>query len=518
MNPPRPLRAWVPLLPLLVVGLAVPAVLPELLGMVGPGGSDPGLWVLAAENLRVGASPTTAPLYPGLAAGLAAITGASTAGAAHAVSVVAFALLPPVTWLLARRLGADTITAMVAGVLGLLLPSCMVFAVQIQADALTALVLLGMALACLAFMRRPGWGQLAGLMVSAASLALVREQIVPLAALMVLLALLPKGGPGRRILRAVAVAVAVWAAPLLLGLDPGLPWQQTWFVDRVGEAARDATGAAIPKHIRELPSHMREPYVAAYERGDQLALMLLHMRRSLVMNWHAWIFMGLGGAGVAMLRDKRGVAIALVMLGLGPPLVAWSQPRHIAVFAPVAAAAWAASFARRPLWGKLLLAAAAVAVAVLGQGEWATVARKQAAQARTRVEIAQFGAELCTWLEPGAVVMAGNARSAAYCPLPRVQGGMGTPYDWKLVWLGDMPQQHPAWTSLEAGGWAQLELTAGFIPVYRLRPWLEGAERPCAGSVPVGPFSHSRFGVMAELPLSPPCEEPSPIRMQGRGG
>ena len=162
MNPPRLARAWAPAL-LLVVGCVIAALLPQVLGMVGPGGSDPGLWILAAENLRVGASPTTAPLYPGFAAGLAAISGLPSARACHALTLASFALLPPVTWLLARRLGAGVHSGLAAGFLGVALPSSLVFALQIQADALTALVLLGAGMACVAFLLRPGWLQLLAL-------------------------------------------------------------------------------------------------------------------------------------------------------------------------------------------------------------------------------------------------------------------------------------------------------------------------------------------------------------------
>ncbi len=518
MNPPPSLRRWAPPLLLLGVGCAVPWLLPRALGMVGPGGSDPGLWLVAAENLRVGASATTAPLYPASSAALAAVSGLPTATACTAVTVLCFALLPPVAWLLARRLGAGAISGVAAGVLFLALPSSLAFSVQIQADALTALVLLGVGLASVAFMRRPGWGELAGLAAAAAALSLVREHIVPMAGLMVLLALWPRGKPWVRALRALAVVAAVWIAPMLLGSDPGLPWQQTWFVDRVGEAARDATGVELPRHIQELPPHLRQPYEDAIRAGDRVGLMLLHLHRSLVGNWHAWLAVSVGFAGTALLAGRRRIAMAVVLLGLAPPLLAWSQPRHIAIFTPVAAAAWAAAFAKRGPRVRIALVVLALTMVGLVQLEWHTVARKQVAQAATRMELKAFGDELCSQLEPGAALMAGDARTTAYCPLPRVLGTLGTPYDWKLVWIGDLPNQHPSWASLEAGGWTAMRLNSDKAVVYRLRPWIQGPERPCYGSAPSGPFSYSRFGDMRQLPLAPPCEEDSPVTLRPAKG
>ncbi len=511
MKAPAASRAWPPLL-LGVAGGIVPALLPRLLGMVGPGGSDPGLWVIAVENLRVGAAPTTAPLYPGIAAGLAAVTGSSAAGAAYALTVVAFALLPPLTWLLARRLGAGPTWAAAAGLLAVVLPSTLAFSVQIQADAVAAAVLLAVGLSGLRFARRPGWASIAALALAAAAASLAREHVVPLTGLLVLGALLPEGRPWERLLRAGIVVGAIWATPLLLGQDPGLPWQQSWFADRMGEAAQHATAGGLPPHIEVLPPPVRAPFVEAYASGDQVLITLLHARHTLVKCWQAWLLVAIGLVACARLAPRPRLVVLVVLAGLAPCLVAWSQPRHIAVFLPLAAAVWGAGASRARRAWRIGLVVAAVAGAVLAQGEWTSVAKRQRDQAASRAELVRFGTELCARLEPGAVVMAGDARRAAYCPLPRVLGVMGTPYDWKLVWLGELPRQHPAWDSLEVAGWSTLELDSELTPVYRLRPWLEGGQRPCADSEPTGAWSYSRFRDMAELPLEPPCDTPSPVR------
>ncbi len=510
MTPSRPDGAWLPPLALLALGGALPWLLPVLLGMPAPGGSDPGLWLLAVENLRAGSTPTTAPLYPGLAAALT-LVGLDAHRAALLISGLCFALLPPGSWLLARRLGAGSGGSIAAGLLGLALPSTLVFAVQIQADALTALVLLATALTATAWLRRAGWGTLAALAGCAAALSLVREHIVPMAGLMVVLALIPRGSVGVRLVRVAAVLLAIAAAPLLLGQEPGFPWQQVWFQDRVGEAARDATGVGIPRHVEQMGPRMRERYEQAIRAGDQLAITGLHLRRSLTLSWHAWSFVGLGLVGALLLPWRRRLALGLVLLGAAPPLLAWSQPRHIAIFAPVAAAAWFAGLARGGRRRAVVMGLVALVVVGLAQLEWREVARKQVAQARTRAELMDFGRALCAVLEPGAVAIAGDSRKTAYCPLPRVQAAMGTPYDWKLVWLGEMPARHPAWSSLEAAGWGPLVLERSLEPVYRLMPALQGEDRPCFESRPVGRASFSRFQPMQSLPLSPACPVASPV-------
>ena len=127
--PSRPLNAWIAPLALAGAGALATLLLP------GPAGSDPDLWVYAALNLGVGEVPQLPPAFPTLLLAVHRL-GPTPFAAAALVAHAAAPLIPPLTWLLARQLGASPPAALVAGLLTLLTASVATFDAQYSLQSL----------------------------------------------------------------------------------------------------------------------------------------------------------------------------------------------------------------------------------------------------------------------------------------------------------------------------------------------------------------------------------------------
>lgn len=79
---------------LLAIGIAPVLLLPRVLGLPGPAGLDPDLWLLSAWNVEAGAPAVVPPLWPAI---LAALPGDPTIDAAAALSAALSTVLPLAT-------------------------------------------------------------------------------------------------------------------------------------------------------------------------------------------------------------------------------------------------------------------------------------------------------------------------------------------------------------------------------------------------------------------------------------
>lgn len=108
---------------LLAVGTALLGVLLQRTWHPGiPFGIDMDLWSFSAIDHAAGHRLLVPPAYPTLTALLAQITGVGPLRAATAISAGAMAAVPPLAWLLARRLGAGFSASLVAALAPLLTP------------------------------------------------------------------------------------------------------------------------------------------------------------------------------------------------------------------------------------------------------------------------------------------------------------------------------------------------------------------------------------------------------------
>ncbi len=510
MRLPTAARDLVTTLALASVAAAVTPLLFHVLGLQAPAGSDPGMWEVSAMDLAASGTTMTAPLYPATVAGLSWLSGASAPDAAWLLAQIFFVAIAPLTYGVARLAGAARTPAVLAAFLGLGVPSAAAFSVQSQADGLAALVLLGCVGALLLYLRRGSWPSFVPLALATGLVVLVREHTFPVAGMLAAAATLRRTGHGTRLARAVVLVAVVWAAPGITGLDPGFPWQQKWFQVRTGGAVVDMVQQQLPPHVAELQPDRRAPYERAYEDGDQLAITLLNAQTNLARGWAPWSWIALGLLLACVLGGARRITFLAVLVCALPALVGWSQPRHVAIYLPVVATAWAAVTTRAPPRRRTVLTILAIALMAACQLEWHNVARWSRRHSESRAEMRDFGQALCAVLEPGAVSVCGKPRLSAYCPLPRLMPTMGSPMDWKMVCLNDMPEILPDWAGLEQAGWAPLDIGKELYPIYRLQPELVGAERPCVGSTLADRVHYGKTAKASPSSLAPPCVTPSP--------
>lgn len=478
---------------LLLAGAGLASGAPVLLGLVDHAGSDPDLWTLSALNLRVRADPVVPPLYPALVA----LTGRPEphlVDHAARLSALAAALLPLATFALARRLGAATPAAVAAGLLVLAQPVLLGMAAQVQPDALFALLL------CAGLLAVQGWWVRGGALGLAVCLGLValwplaREQGLVAGALLGLLLVLGPGGEGRlglgtfdaaglgdRALRGLAALTALVLGPGLVGLSPGLPWDQPWF-ERLAMAAEVFEEGGLA----DRPQDASEALTRAYEQGDSAAILVHHLVHAVSgapLHW-ALVLLGLGLA----LRLRAWPALVGIGAGL-PALVVFSEPRHVAVVLPVVLAVLACARSRR------LLALAGV-LALGGAVASGEVRERLRYQAVDIASLRVFGAALCEKAGPEDLG-SGEPRAFTFCPLPLHSPGEEQRFgaDWRTWFVSE-----------EGGppGWGKEGLASDRFAVYRLQPEL--GERPCSSAaLPPGlPYMASPPG---RVRLVPPCEE-----------
>lgn len=455
----RPAPPWIVPVALGAAGLLLAGVLP------GPAGSDPDLWVWAGLNLLAGQPSMVPPLLPGLLA-LVHLLGAAPFDAARLAVTLAAPFLAPLTWALARELGASPRAALVAGLLPLLTGCTAAFYAQVMPELPAAVAFTLLALATVRFVRAPTDRGLVLLAVAAAAAVVAREHGIVLAGGAALGAGLAPGDPRTRAGRLAAVVGAVVVIGPVLGGTLALPWAQPWFT-RLGEMGAPADVArTVPN-----PGPLDRP---AWALG-------------IIPEGLVWVALGVAAAAG---RDRRALLVPMLLPAFGA-LATWSQPRHVAVLLPIAFAAWAA----RPGGGWRWLGALAIAFGL---------ARAPFHLGRLRVEAGHleelrvFGEALCEVAAPTDLAW-GEPSAFLFCPL-RWHEVDGTPTDWKVWAVGRPPPR---------AGWMEAPLGVGVFDVRRVDPRRSGDRRPCAASAPV-PTSPWFSSPPATARLDPPCTEPLP--------
>ncbi len=470
---------------LLAVGIGQVLVLPVALGLAGPAGLDPDLWLLSAWNAEVGAPAAVPPLWPAL---LAAWPGPPDIDAAAALAAALATLLPVATWALARNLGAHRVPALIAGLSVLAVPVLAGQAVSIQPDGLVALLLLASVAAARAALDRPSAPRLALLLLLAALAPLARVHGVVVSGLLVLVAAGAPGQAADRVVRAMAATVAAIVGPLLLGAPAGLPWDQAWF-SRVSGSSADtlATAEALPE---ELPAALRATIEAGGPRA-WAAIAASDLSRAAEL----WGLLLLAVAALLLahgLPARRRLAPLVGLLPAVPTLLAWTHPRHVAVCVPVALAVLAAAPDARTARRWWALAAAFLAAGLLRAPALATELRQQAVDID---ELRAFGEALCARAAPGDL-LAGEPRVRIGCPMPQHSvGEQRNPGDWR-TWLVTAGAAPP--------GWKPEPLTLGDWRVYRLPS--PSSTRPCAASAPAPDTPYLAVRPTPAV-LVPPCSE-----------
>jgi hypothetical protein len=485
-----------------LVSLTLLAVLAQValraaIGIRLPIGLDIDLWGLETMNAHAGVPTQLHPVYPALAAMLMRVAGIGHLAAGVWVSAAAAVLTPAATWGLARQLGAPRGAALTAGGVALLFPGTLSFGALVSADALTTLMLIGVAAATAAYARTPDLLRL-GLMAGVLAVATItREHGLVCAGLAIPVVMLCPERPLHRVLGVAAITGAVLLAPLLVGQAPTLPGAAPWsgrmlvpLLDILDK--HDATLARFPVFGRTLgPFHT----VAWALTGAPFA-------------W-GWVLL----AYLAFLRGGRELRAGL-MVAVGPALVGLaviSQPRHVWVTLPVCAAVWLAN--RYPTRRANTLSwAVALGLGVLALAHWIPApARTQ--KERTWREAFSVGTELVR-LQHSSEIR--QRTSAIIC-------AMATPHD---LWSGDPStftfcplrthrvDDEPTaanlhcWFSGEqppSDAWRQVQAADLSMPVYRYL-W-RGPDHPipCGSSAPLPTTPYHALPVEPAT-MDPPCE------------
>ncbi|MFH1467102.1 MAG: glycosyltransferase family 39 protein [Pseudomonadota bacterium] len=484
-----PLHPWGDALAMALLALATALVGVLLQRHVHPGipfGIDMDLWSFSAIDLRAGHPSLVPPGYPALTALFSQLTGAGPLAAATAVSAGAMAAVPPLTWLLARRLGAGMPAAGVAALAPLLTPGLILEGHQVTPDPLTAVCLLLLALAAARLIAHPGWRAHAALLAAVAVTCVVREhgQVAAVLAIAVLLA--TPGLPRRRLLGAALVIAAVALAPVLVGRHPAMPWATPWW---------GRTALVFSDAVSDHPSWQAKPGQAGI--ADTRLSLLLHALGGAPFGW-AWLGLGVLGA---LLRPRQArAALTVGALPALPALLVYSQPRHVLVVVPVAAAVAMAATRRFTGGARGLLLAGALGMSVSGACyAWGPLTHLLEGQVAETRKLRGLGAAICALPEEG-LCWAGDLRAFTFCPLPAFDtDNSPAPGLWKALFAGRAPP---------SADFERLDLPddAGFV-LYRLRA--EGGERPCAASRP-GPSAPLLVTSPTSFVLDPPCDVPPP--------
>ena len=483
---------WV--LPLALAGVLGPVLLRHLLELSYPAGSDPVLWTLTPLDILAGRPTTVMPGFPALVAVGHGLLGLDRIGTATALVALSMALVGPATFALARAVGATQPWAAAAGVAVLGHPVVACFGVQLQPDA-TALVVFALAVAAAsAALRWGGRRWTTALVIASIAAILVREQGVLLLPFLLGAAVVSRGKPRHRTLRALLIvgvpAFALWLQPYRELPTPELP-----LLSRMWEPLGDVLSSSRPPFFQEFGAETAE----RLHRGPLLPRLVFyatHVARAFPSLWACvglGVLLGLVGGN----RQRRWLVLALAPFLLG--LLVLTKERHVAVILPLVAAAWASS--GTTVRSRVL--AIGVALAGIACWGWTLAGWPQRAadmqqQAFRTHQFSWFGTELCRKLEPGAVSGNDQVQALMYCPLPKVHWSRGTPLEWKVVWIG--------YGAPEEEGWGQLELESPLYSVYRLRPDLRGEARPCHDSLPAPGAPYVVQVRPEEWELRPGCE------------
>lgn len=475
---------------LLVAGIRLGADLDGALGTDAP------LWGLTARDLWVGAPPLVPPLYPGLLVPLVAC-GVSPVTAAGVLSALSLGLLIGASYRLARALGASTAVATVAALASLVLPDTMGWAVQVQPDALAAAwgVLLAWALVRLHV--SPGRATTAAVVLLGGLAPLLREHGL-VWAVVAMLGLATSPARGR--LAALAVPVAMWLSPLMVGIWPGshpldVPWG-----DRAGGAlsAFTTSDPSTLSFLHELHRTERATYAALVTTGDRASQLAWHVRRTLRLTPDGWLLVvaGLVAAGMQAARGARRswLVAALPMVAALPALLIWSQRRHVVLVAPIALVLLVTVLAP----ARRLRVVVGLCWLLHGALNWPGYLSAW----RTEVPRARHYAELGQWLHdhtaPGDLLGGVHQDVGLYAPaLPRHDPD-GSAADWRTFLITDRPPPHRA-----VGTWQQV-FAGPSLGIWQLDPGR--SPRPCAALPTPAEAPHLAVAIAA-VDLGD-CDEP----------
>lgn len=458
---------WVWPVGLALVGALVPLGLWAWFRFPAIGGADPGMWEAAALGVAQGRPSPVTPVFPVLISLLVKLTGLGWDRAGMTLAVAAFIALGPATFLLARRLGATSPLAGLAGLLVLLEPWLALGALQCQPDSLSALAFILAMLVGLGWLEAPSRPRLLAMVMVIGLLPQVREHAPPMAMGLLILLIVAPGSLRVRLGRGGLAVVAVLLAPLLLGESPELPWEQHWVQLRWGEVVHHFFETGAPDFLAGTPQGYRQAFAAAYADGDRLRIAWLHASLSFHSGWSPWLWLLPGFAGWLLLGRRRWV----LLLGFLPLLAVpggAQQPRHVAVLVPLAAACWVAALPRFRSQERAILAALSVGLAVLCTLNLPRAARDHQARCELRERIVEFAAELCQRLPPHAIAAGGNQRPLIYCDRPQLEPVEAERHQGLVFWIGPLPQQRPQdWPRLQAEGWAALPMDSALYPVFQ---------------------------------------------------
>jgi hypothetical protein len=481
-----------PLRTLDALGMAGLALLTVLLGALiqrafHPGlpvGMDLDLWSFGSLELGLGHPARVPPGYPALAALLSGLTGCDALRATTAVSAAALAAVPPLAWLLARRLGAGPGTAWLAAALPLLSPSLLFWGHQTTPDPLAAASFLLLALTAGRAANRPSAGNIALLFAATGWLYMLREHGLVVAVLVaILVAALP--GSGRvRALRVAILLLLLWLLPVLAFHTPSLPTELPWW-RRIGLVVEDLFASE--------PSWMGKRMAAGLE-AHPIAIAGFALKNAPF----AWAWLALAGLGALRLGPAARATLLVAVVPAMPALCFYSQPRHVLVVLPVAAALIAAAAARLGPRRWAAIGALAAAAALGAWHDWDSAVHRIQALTRDARHQQTLGRAICAHATP-ASMWNGELRSFTFCPLPHnpVEGPAHQAH-WNTLWAASEDPGEP---------WERVELGLPGVPIYQIR--VQGEARPCADSRPAPGTAYLSMEILPPT-LVPPCEHPPP--------
>jgi hypothetical protein len=453
-----------------------------------PIGEDLDIWLFSALNLGSWDVSRMPPGYPLLAAVVAKLSGARTLWAASWVSNLAWCALPGMSWLLALRLGAGRWAAAIAAGAILLCPALLFLGQQVAPDALTAASLTLLALAAVLAVERPTWLRVGALLVCTAWVYVVREHGL-IAAVQVSLLLLWLRGPWwQRGLRLGLLLGLLLLVPVLGATAPAPPWELPWW-DKTMLVIRDAL-ADDPSWVGQAGTEQLAPSLPSLAA------------RSLALAPLVWAWVGLASLAFAWERRRARVALWVALVPGLPALVLFSEPRHVLVVLPVAAALAMAGLRR--LGGALHHAWLGLALALLVAGPLRDT-RHELQRARWLSGLAhdlqQLGEQLCA-MGPDRY-WAGEVRAFTHCPMPQYSlDGPPSAAAWKVIYASGEPKDFP---------WEPIPIQHELFRFYQLSSPLPD-RRPCEASRPASdePYLVIRW---REPRLEPPCTMLAPAEL-----
>ena len=452
-------------------------------GVFGPFGSDPDIWLYSALNIGVGAPSVGPPGYPALVWLLQQASGLSVVAAGVWVSLVSFALLPAAIYVLGRTLGLSWKVALVPAFVAPMLPAIREFGHQVQPDALTTL---GLTVSVILVHRAVVGGARKDWIIAVSwvgLLALLREHGMLLLCTVGALGLFAPGSLKDRALRCGLPLGIWWLGSCLFSMDWVLPWAAPWHrrvamaVEAVGAVNLNVVqGVNLPSYVIEMTTDQVEVFRGLYARDDKVGIVWFHLAHSLSSATTLWVCLALAFVGALKLDAKARMVMLAHLVVVVPTLFIWSKDRHLEVLIPIALVSVMVAVSRSPRWVLLGF--------VFGLGHWTSVwphkygvtMERLQREAVHNARVKSFGTALCELVQPGDLVAGPEMLATLYCPLPRhtVNNDAGAA-DWHTWYIGRGPLGED---------WHFVEVGEAIYPVRRLKPWLEGADRPCRDVLP----------------------------------